>query len=256
LDIAANQGINNPDKHVLYVNAAQGVAGDGGQVARDLSLAATWAGGGATQAGQAGNAITGAADSILNSKNTFEEVQAAHYEQDARIAADGYRQGKAAAEAITADGKVNLNTLKAEAQGALHALANNATQNTPENQAAAAALLAIRNNNQTMTIDEANSKIDDAMKALQKLVDGGKGLTMDKNAAEDAIVAHAMIQFLKGTKEGLNESDRAGLKDMIGLTNDNKTNFGRLSFSSTNGKDIVVEATRDYVDKDGNIQSM
>ncbi|MBT0879621.1 flagellin B, partial [Campylobacter sp. 2018MI01] len=35
-----------------------------------------------------------------------------------------------------------------------------------------------------------------------------------------------------------------------------KTNFGRLSFSSTNGKDIVVEATRDYVGADDKLHSM
>ncbi|ULO02347.1 flagellin [Campylobacter sp. RM5004] len=253
LDIAANQGVNNPDKHVLYTSGAAGNATTTeGQAAMDLSLKATWAGGGVTNAGAGNTAITGTTNSILNDKNTFEEVQAAHYEQDARIAADGYRQGKAIKPA--ADGKVNLQNVTAEAQGALHALANNGTQQTPEGQAAAAALTAIKANHDSL--DDANKAIDNAMKALQKLVDGGKGLTMDKNAAEDAMVAHAFQQFLKGLKEGLNEGDRNGLSDMIGLNNDNKTNFGRLSLVSTNGKDIVVEATRDFVNKDGKLETM
>ncbi|MBZ8008485.1 hypothetical protein AVBRAN9334_10020, partial [Campylobacter sp. RM9334] len=255
LDLAANQGATTPDKHLLYTtgDAAAGVAA-AGQDAMDLSLKATWAGGGVTTAQGGATAITGNANkSILNEKNTFEEVQAAHYEQDARIAADGYRQGKAIKPAT--DGKVDLSGVKAEAQGALHALANNKTQTADTDQAAAAAaLVAVQANHNSL--DDANKAIDNAMKALQKLVDGGKGLTMDKNAAEDAIVSHAMQQFLKGLKEGLNEGNREGLSSMIGLTNDNKTNFGRLSFSSTNGKDIVVEATRDYVGADNQLHSM
>ncbi|MBZ7999246.1 hypothetical protein, partial [Campylobacter canadensis] len=56
---------------------------------------------------------------------------------------------------------------------------------------------------------------------------------------------------LKGLKEGLNEPNRSGLKDIIGLTDENKTNFGRLSLSSNNGRDIVVQATTSAVDDKG-----
>ncbi|MBZ7988205.1 flagellin B, partial [Campylobacter canadensis] len=47
------------------------------------------------------------------------------------------------------------------------------------------------------------------------------------------------------------EPNRSGLKDIIGLTDENKTNFGRLSLSSNNGRDIVVQATTSAVDDKG-----
>ncbi|MBZ7984695.1 flagellin, partial [Campylobacter sp. RM12647] len=242
------------DKHVLYVNDAN-ITTNKGQQVKDLSLEATWTTGASNGQGNAAPAGN-VADSIFNDKNTFEDLQAAHYEQDARIAADGYAKGKAI---VHTDGKVDLQNITAEAIGALHLAVNqnhtaNASQDMLDASKALADIKEAGNNPQTL--DDANTRIDKAMQALQKVVDAGKGKTMNTAEGENAIAAHAMQQFLKGLKEGLNEGNRAGLKEMIGLTNDNKTNFGRLSFSSTNGKDIVVEATRDIVNADGKFEKL
>ncbi|MBZ7995696.1 hypothetical protein AVCANL280_09255, partial [Campylobacter canadensis] len=42
----------------------------------------------------------------------------------------------------------------------------------------------------------------------------------------------------------------------IGLTDENKTNFGRLSLSSNNGRDIVVQATTSVVGADGKLKEI
>ncbi|MBZ7982837.1 hypothetical protein AVBRAN12640_09855, partial [Campylobacter sp. RM12640] len=223
------------DKHVLYATSDK----HEGQVAVDLKVADTW------KAGAAGK------NSLLDSKNTFEDVQAAHYEQDARIAQLAKTQGIAA---IQANGTIKLDKIQAAATGALNLDANTAGNNGIKKDAsdALAHILTLT----AADLNTANSAIDDAITKLNKVVEAGKGKTMDTTEAQDAMASHAMIKHLEGIKEGINEKDRNGLKDIIGLTDDTKTNFGRLSLSSTNGKDIVVEATRDYVDKDGKLQSM
>ncbi|ULO02423.1 flagellin [Campylobacter sp. RM5004] len=256
LDIAANQGVNNPDKHVLYVNDANTPANKGQKVI-DLALEASWTTGQSN--GQGNGAPAGnVAGSIFNDKNTFEDIQKAHYELDARIAGDGASKGKAAALAAT-NGEIDLQNVTAEAIGALNLAVNqNHTANaSPEMIAASAALAEIKDaGNNPQTISDANNRIDKAMEALQKIVDMGKGKTMNTADGENAIAAHAMQQFLKGLKEGINEPNREGLKDMIGLTNDTKTNFGRLSLVSTNGKDIVVEASRDIINANGDFEKL
>ncbi|MBZ7978990.1 hypothetical protein AVBRAN12654_09385, partial [Campylobacter sp. RM12654] len=209
------------DKHTFYTNKAADLKGENGEVAADFSLAATWKGGNAT-AGQAG---TGAIGSVLNAKNNFDDIQAAHYEQDARLAADGYLKAKSA---IQTDGTIKFETgvaggkLKAAAIGALNVEAN-AAQNNGAAKEVSDALTALQVDN--LKLEDANKLIDNAVSKLQVFVDAAKGKTMDKAEAEDGIAAHAMIQFLKGVKEGINEPNREGLKEMIGLTNDTKTNF-------------------------------
>ncbi|MBZ7982834.1 hypothetical protein AVBRAN12640_09835, partial [Campylobacter sp. RM12640] len=261
------------DNHVLYTSAAADTNGANGQVVVNLAKADAWAGGGT----DLDTAPTGAANSILNSKNTFEDVQSAHYEMDARIAGDGYSKAKATAiqDAIKNGTELDFTGVHAAIQGALHLAlvpgnGGNATTGNPNDpnalttqyqqdlKAANDAVKAVldNNNGKHATLSDANKAIDTAIKALDKIVDAAKGKTMATNEGENGIVAHAAIQFLKGFKEGLNEANREGLSSIIGLTDDTKTNFGRLSFSSTNGKDIVVEATRDYVGADNKLHSM
>ncbi|MBZ7977149.1 flagellin hook IN motif-containing protein, partial [Campylobacter sp. RM12637] len=242
------------DKHVLYANGPTGQNTKQEQKAIDFADDKTWTTGSAV-AGTAPTADT--AGSIYNAKNTFEDIQAAHYEMDARIAADGATKAKSA---IQTDGTINFKTgvagkaLSADKIGALHSTANAAVTNPGAGKDVSDALKALQEDG--LKLEDANKLIDNAVSKLQVFVDAAKGKTMATAEGEDGMAAHAMIQFLKGVKEGINEPNRAGLKDMIGLTSDNKTNFGRLSFSSTNGKDIVVEATRDYKDIDGNIKTM
>ncbi|WP_250325108.1 flagellin, partial [Campylobacter sp. 2018MI10] len=263
------------DKHVLYTSNANDTNGANGQVLVDLADATAWAGGG----GNVTTAPTGAAGSILNSKNTFEDIQAAHYEQDARIAKDGYDKATTDAikTAIKNGTEIDLSGVHAKVQGALNAtlVPNNAgntnggatgagaanpngiTYNDLVNNAnAAVRAVAGDTNSKFKTLADANAAIDDALGKLQKVVDAAKGKTMATNEGENGMVAHAAMKFLEGLKEGLNEANREGLSSIIGLTDDTKTNFGRLSFSSTNGKDIVVEATRDYVGADNKLHSM
>ncbi|MBZ7993895.1 hypothetical protein AVBRAN9333_09325, partial [Campylobacter sp. RM9333] len=261
------------DKHVLYTSNAADTNGANGQVVVDLAKGDAW-GGGSTDLD---TAPTGAANSILNSKNTFEDIQAAHYEMDARIAGDGYSKAKDTAiqTAIKNGTELDFTGVHAAIQGALHlglvpGNNTNATTGNPNDPAAlttqyqqdlkaandAVKAVLDNNNGKHATLSDANKAIDTAIKALDKIVDAAKGKTMATNEGENGIVAHAAIQFLKGFKEGLNEANREGLSSIIGLTDDTKTNFGRLSFSSTNGKDIVVEATRDYVGADNKLHSM
>ncbi|WP_250325876.1 flagellin hook IN motif-containing protein, partial [Campylobacter sp. 2018MI01] len=262
----ATEAVKVADKHLLYTNKTAVDTGDNGQVAADLSKAETWKGAGA-DADTAGTHDK--VDSILNSANTFEDVKNAYYEQAARHAADGV--AKVSTEAIqkaVKDGtEIDLSAIHAEKLGALNMEfvgTNNAVTTAggdtykdmlkDANDAVKAVLG--QNTSKHASLADANAKIDDALAKLQKVVDAADGKTMATNEAENGMVAYAAMKFLEGLKEGLNEGDRKGLKEMIGLTNDTKTNFGRLSFSSTNGKDIVVEATRDYVGADDKLHSM
>ncbi len=214
----------------------------------------TWKGDGVT--GTAGNGNKG---SILNENNKFEDVQKAHYEQDARIAKDGYDQAKGK---VAEDGKVTLTDLAAKAIGALN-LANAKQGPTGPNEGAEpsgileeakVALAAVKTEH--ASVADANAKIDAAINAMSKIVDSAAGKTMADNEGENGIVAYAALNFLKGLKEGLNEPNRSGLTDIIGLTDENKTNFGRLSLSSNNGRDIVVQATTSVVGADGKLKEI
>ncbi|MBJ6793841.1 hypothetical protein, partial [Campylobacter jejuni] len=104
---------------MLYTSNANDTNGANGQVLVDLADATAWAGGG----GNVTTAPTGAAGSILNSKNTFEDIQAAHYEQDARIAKDGYDKATTDAikTAIKNGTEIDLSGVHAKVQGALNA---------------------------------------------------------------------------------------------------------------------------------------
>ncbi|ULO04314.1 flagellin [Campylobacter sp. RM12651] len=263
----ATEAAKVADKHVFYTDAAGDLDGANGEKIVDFSGAAAW--GGDNAASEADP--TGAAGSILSTKNSFDDVKDAYYEQAARHAADGV--AKASADAIKTaikDGtEIDLSGVKAEKFGALQLESAKAFKD-PANHTAiseeyeialkdanAAVKVAVGDtNSKHATLSDANAALDTAMKALNKVIDLSKGHNMGEAEGTNGIIAVAALNFLQGVKEGLNESDRAGLKDMIGLTNDTKTNFGRLSFSSTNGKDIVVEATRDYTGADGKLHSM
>ncbi|MBT0879608.1 hypothetical protein KJQ97_09245, partial [Campylobacter sp. 2018MI01] len=256
------------DKHVFYTDVGADLDGKNGEKIVDFSGAAAWGG----DAAASETDPTGAAGSILSTKNSFDDVKDAYYEQAARHAADG--SAKASTDVIKKaikDGtEIDLSAVKAEKIGALQLEsakafkdpANGTAFSDPSYEQAlkdanAAVKLAVGDtNSKHATLSDANAALDNAMKALNKVIDLSKGHNMGEAEGTNGIIAVAALNFLQGVKEGLNESDRAGLKDMIGLTNDNKTNFGRLSFSSTNGKDIVVEATRDYVGADDKLHSM
>ncbi|MBZ7995668.1 hypothetical protein, partial [Campylobacter canadensis] len=207
------------DKHLLYTTKGDNKAADtgnaklgNGQVAVDLGAVDTWKGDGVT--GTAGNGNKG---SILNENNKFEDVQKAHYEQDARIAKDGYDQAKGK---VVEDGKVTLTDLAAKAIGALN-LANAKQGPTGPNEGAEpsgileeakVALAAVKTEH--ASVADANAKIDAAINAMSKIVDSAAGKTMADTEGEDAMVAHSFIQFLKGVKESINEPNRSGLTDI------------------------------------------
>ncbi|MBZ7980900.1 hypothetical protein AVBRAN12642_09700, partial [Campylobacter sp. RM12642] len=224
------------DKHVLYTNKTAADKGDNGEVAADLSKAETWAGGGADADT---NGQNNAVDSIINSKNTFASVKDAYYEQAARHAADGAAKAKTDAiqNAVKNGTEIDLSGTHAEIIGAFHlamVAGNNGTNTTGTTTAAGGDAYKdlVKNANEAVqavagqatskhaSLADANAKIDDALAKLQKVVDAAEGKTMGDNEGENGIVAYAAMKFLEGLKEGLNEGDRAGLKEMIGLTND------------------------------------
>ncbi|MBZ8000963.1 hypothetical protein AVCANL277_08895, partial [Campylobacter canadensis] len=92
------------------------------------------------------------------------------------------------------------------------------------------------------TLEGANGIMDKLTSKLGEIVNAAAGKTMESKEAQQGIVAHALLKFYDGVKAGLNEPTNEGLSSIIGLNTENSTNMGRISFSSTNGRDIVVEA--------------
>ncbi|MBZ8000998.1 hypothetical protein AVCANL277_09080, partial [Campylobacter canadensis] len=258
------------DKHLFFTNKEAQVDDDGtkntGQIAVDFSKSNTWGGGG-TDADT--NGKNDAKDSILNKNNMFDDVKKAYYEQAARHAADGYERAKDIT--ITEGAEIDLSSIHANIQGALHlamVVGEDADETAGTTTAAgdngkdtykqwvadandAIKKVAGQETSKHNSLQDLNAAIDDAVNKLTKVIDAAAGKTMADNEGENGIAAYAALNFLKGLKEGLNEPNRSGLKDIIGLTDENKTNFGRLSLSSNNGRDIVVQATTSAVDDKG-----
>ncbi|MBT0883670.1 hypothetical protein, partial [Campylobacter sp. 2018MI13] len=137
---------------------------------------------------------TGAAGSILSTKNSFDDVKDAYYEQAARHAADG--SAKASTDVIKKaikDGtEIDLSAVKAEKIGALQLEsakafkdpANGTAFSDPSYEQAlkdanAAVKLAVGDtNSKHATLSDANAALDNAMKALNKVIDLSKGHNM------------------------------------------------------------------------------
>ncbi|MBZ7977027.1 hypothetical protein AVBRAN12637_08970 [Campylobacter sp. RM12637] len=192
----------------------------------DMSNAAAYAAG--TNAG-----------SVLVAANTFEVIQAAHKHVDAAINATGYQAGLSAANDL-------LQGVKATPA---FAFSDVGAANITENNARTTVTDALQGDldalNAATSLDSATEAIDKIKEKLEKYVKDAAGKNGTEAAAQQGLVAHALLQQVNGWEQGITFAKKeAGdnLKGMIGLNETNGTNFGRLSLVSNNGKDIVVEA--------------
>ncbi|MBZ8002809.1 flagellin hook IN motif-containing protein, partial [Campylobacter canadensis] len=189
---------------------------------------------------------------IAVKENSFEDVKSAMSEIIARSKKEGFDQGVEALteydssklKGATIYGALNLlgdDQGKAEQiQAAEDGIAKEITDGFDKLKKISTEVGNTTDEQKAAIIQKSNEVIDGLKTRLQTFVDKAAGTTMDTTDAKKGLIAAQMIGYLDGMKAGLNGS--AGeLANIAGATAETATNFGRLSLSSNNGRDIVVE---------------
>ncbi|MBZ8004353.1 flagellin hook IN motif-containing protein, partial [Campylobacter canadensis] len=233
------------EQPVMAKLAAKGANGKTVELGKtvDLNKKETWL---TTQKGNDGQYT------IAVKENSFEDVKSAMSEIIARSKKEGFDQGVEALTAYdssklkgaTIYGALNLlgdDQGKAEQiQAAEDGIAKEITDGFDKLKKISEEVGATTDEQKAAIIQKSNEVIDGLKTRLQTFVDKAAGTTMDTTDAKKGLIAAQMIGYLDGMKAGLNGS--AGeLANIAGATAETATNFGRLSLSSNNGRDIVVE---------------
>ncbi|MBZ7997439.1 hypothetical protein AVCANL279_08980, partial [Campylobacter canadensis] len=235
---------------VLIKNADEGGKADTELTTKDLDFMAneTWTTGMTANVG--GEAPD--KDSLFNTYNTFEDIKALHSNIDKGLKVDGYNAALALKD-TKGNGGINLSNLTITAKGALNialkkpdGIDKDNLDFTDAEKRITSNFALLKDNERTKTVDAANKLIDNILTDLKSLVKAGENKTMDTKEAQRAILSHAYIQYFEGLKEGLNSGIDvvAGVKMTDDATKGitaNNVNMGRLSLSSNNGRDIVVD---------------